>query len=370
MTVVPRTVSFVDVVGDSESIRPAIDAAIGAVVDSGRFVLGDELAAFEEEFASYCAVEHCVGVASGTDALVLALRACEIGPGDEVITPSFTFFAGPLAIASVGAVPVFVDVDETTATLDLDLVREAVTPRTRAIMPVHLYGRCADLERLASLAAEHELWLIEDAAQAHGARCGRPVGSVGHVGCFSFYPSKNLGAFGDAGAVVTSDSELAERVRLLRNYGQRRKYSHELMGSNSRLDELQAAILRRKLPQLDAWNAARRRAAAAYSELLDGTLSPPDVDTSDGHVFHLYVVRSRKRDELQRFLTDHGIETGIHYPIPVHRQPALRSVPHVAGELPVTDRLASEVLSLPMFPTISDEQIRYVADRVHAGLGI
>jgi dTDP-4-amino-4,6-dideoxygalactose transaminase len=369
MTVAPRAVPFVDLVGDQDGIRATIDAAIRAVVDSGRFVLGDELAAFEEEFASYCAAAHCVGVASGTDALVLALQACGIGPGDEVITPSLTFFAGPLAIASVGAVPVFVDVEETTATLDINLVREAITRRTRAIMPVHLYGRCADLDGLVGLAEEHGLWLIEDAAQAHGARWhGRRAGAVGHVGCFSFYPSKNLGAYGDAGAVVTDDPKLAERVGLLRNYGQSRKYRHELMGSNSRLDELQAAVLRRKLPQLDAWNAARRRAAATYSALLDEALHPPSPNQSDGHVFHLYVVRSSKRDELQRLLTGHGIETGIHYPVPVHRQPAFHSVPHVAGNLPVTERVASEVLSLPMFPTISEEQIRYVAKRLHEGL--
>jgi dTDP-4-amino-4,6-dideoxygalactose transaminase len=332
-------------------------------------VLGHELAAFEQEFASYCAIEHCVGVASGTDALVLALRACEIGPGDEVITPSLTFFAGPVAIASVGALPVFVDVDEATATLDVNLVREAITPRTRAIMAVHLYGRCADLDVLAGVAEERGLWLIEDAAQAHGARWnGRAAGTVGHIGCFSFYPSKNLGAFGDGGAVVTGNPKLAERVRLLRNHGQSGKYRHELMGSNSRLDELQAAVLRRKLPYLDAWNAARRRAADAYAELLDEALSPPGPDASDSHVFHLYVIRSRKRDELQRFLTSHSVETGIHYPIPIHRQPAFRSVRHVVGDLPVTDRLASEVLSLPMFPTISEEQIRYVIDRVHDGL--
>lgn len=366
MTVAPRAVPFVDVLGDSDGIRAAINAAIRAVVDSGRFVLGDELAAFEEEFASYCAAKHCVGVASGTDALVLALQACDIGPGDEVVTPSLTFFAGPLAIASVGAVPVFVDVEETTATLDVNLARQAVTPRTRAIMPVHLYGRGADLDGLAGLTEEHGLWLIEDAAQAHGARWrGRRAGTVGHVGCFSFYPSKNLGAYGDAGAVVTDDPRLAERVRLLRNYGQSRKHRHELMGSNSRLDELQAAVLRRKLPHLDAWNAARRQAVAIYFERLDETLNPPSPDESDGHVFHLYVVRSGKRDQLQRFLTGHGIETGIHYPVPVHRQPAFRSVPHVARDLPVTDRLASEVLSLPMFPTISEEQIGYVADRVN-----
>jgi dTDP-3-amino-3,4,6-trideoxy-alpha-D-glucose transaminase len=369
MTVRALAVPFVDVVAEHERIRDAIDEAVRAVLGSGRFVLGREVAAFEEEFASYCGAAHCVGVASGTDALVLALRACEVGPGDEVITPSLTFFAGPLAIASVGAVPVFVDVEESTATLNLDLVSEAITDRTRAIMPVHLYGRCADLDRLEELAAEHELSLIEDAAQAHGARWnGRTAGTVGRLGCFSFYPSKNLGACGDGGAILTRDAELAERLRLLRNYGQSRKYRHDLLGSNSRLDEMQAAILRRKLPRLDDWNEARRRAAALYRELLDPTLSPPTDDAAEGHVFHLYVIRPAERDELQRFLFEHGVETGIHYPVPVHRQPAFRSVKHVSADLPITDRLASEVLSLPMFSTISEEQVHYVSDRVHAGL--
>jgi dTDP-4-amino-4,6-dideoxygalactose transaminase len=368
MTVAAQRVPFVDLAAEHQILREELDGAVRRVNDSGRFVLGRELAAFEAEFASYCGAEHCVGVASGTDALLLALRACEIAPGDEVITPSLTFCATAFAVAAAGAVPVFVDVEETSATLNLDLVREAITPRTRAILPVHLYGRCANLSGLAELAAERGLWLIEDAAQAHGA-CwnGSRAGAVGDAGCFSFYPSKNLGAWGDGGAVVTSDTRLAERLRLLRNHGQTREYRHELVGSNSRLDELQAAILRQKLPHLDAWNRARRSAASAYSDLLDAALSPPRPEPSDGHVFHLYVIRTRAREALQGFLARRGVETGIHYPIPVHRQLAFRGVPHVARELQITDRLASEVLSLPMFPTISQDKIRYVADQVHAG---
>jgi dTDP-4-amino-4,6-dideoxygalactose transaminase len=369
VTETDQTVPFMDLFGEHARIRDKLDEAVRAVLDSGRFVLGRELAAFEEEFASYCGVQYCVGVGSGTDALVVALRACGVGPGDEVITPSFTFFAGPYAIAAVGATPVFVDVDETTATLDVDKVSEAITPRTRAIMPVHLYGRCADLGRLGALAADHGLWLIEDAAQAHGARRdGFRAGAVGHLGCFSFYPSKNLGACGDGGAVVTGDAQLAERLRLLRNYGQSEKYRHDLLAPNTRLDELQAAILRRKLPYLDAWNEARRDAAETYAKLLAPDLSTPAFSGDDGAVFHLYVIRAEDRDGLQRFLADHGVQTGIHYPVPVHRQPALGGVSYVAHDLPITEELARTVLSLPMFPAISEEQIAYTARSVRSGL--
>jgi dTDP-4-amino-4,6-dideoxygalactose transaminase len=369
MADVAQTVPFMDLAAEQRQLREALDDAVRTVLDSGRFVLGPELARFEDEFASYCGVAHCVGVASGTDALMIALRALRVAPGDEVITPSFTFFAAPLAIASVGAIPVFVDVEEDSGLLDADRVRDAITPRTRAIIPVHLYGRCADLRPLQALASERGLWLIEDAAQAHGAQSnGRRAGSVGHVGCFSFYPSKNLGAYGDGGAVVTSDPRLAEQMRLLRNYGQRTKYHHEILGLNSRLDELQAAILRRKLPYLDEWNRARRTAAAMYSSLLDPSLTPAPADAEGEHVFHLYVVRAPRRDALRRFLSERGVETSIHYPVPVHRQPAFSEVPAVIGELPVTERLAREVLSLPMFPTISRDQVGYVADCLGAGL--
>ncbi len=363
------TVPFVDLAAERERIRHELDDAVRTVLDSGQFILGRELAAFEEEFACYCGVGHCVGVGSGTDALILALRACGIGPGDEVITPSFTFVAGPLAIVTVGAVPVFVDVDELTATLNVELVEKSITERTRAIVPVHLYGRCANVDPLAALARERGLWLIEDAAQAHGARTnGRAAGAVGHLGCFSFYPSKNLGAFGDGGAVITDDPKLAHSIRLLRNYGQTEKYHHESLGTNSRLDELQAAILRKKLTHLDSWNSARRRAVKAYTTLLDPDLTFPLPDEAREHVLHLYVIRTIHRDALRRFLSEHGVQTGVHYPLPVHRQPAFRGLPHVAGALPITDRLADEVLSLPMFSAISPEQINYVADRVREGL--
>jgi dTDP-4-amino-4,6-dideoxygalactose transaminase len=365
-----QPVPFVDLRAQHELMRDEIDEAVQAVLRSGRFVLGPQLSAFEDEFAAYCGAEQCVGVGSGTDALELALRACGVEPGDEVITPSFTYFAGPYAIAAVGAVPVFVDVEEASRTIDIERVRAAVTPRTRAILPVHLYGRMADVDALAMLAAEHGLWLIEDAAQASGARAGgRLAGTVGHVGCFSFYPSKNLGALGDGGAVITSDPELAKRLRMLRNYGQSERNRHVIKAGNSRLDELQAALLRKKLPRLDAWNEARIEAATSYAELLDPVVHPPAARAGREHVFHLYVIRTSRRAAFREFLSRHGIGTEIHYPVPVHRQPAFADVRHVAGDLEVTDRLASEVLSLPMFPTISREQVSYVADRVTAGLG-
>lgn len=363
------TVPFVDLQSTHASIRADLAAVTSRVIDSSWFILGRELQAFEEEFAAYSGAAHCVGVGSGTDALVLALKACGIGGGDEVITPAHTFIAGPMAIASIGAVPVFVDVDERSANISVSRVEEAITSRTRAIMPVHLYGRCADVGALAELAHKQGLWLIEDAAQAHGARIdGRHAGTFGQIGCFSFYPTKNLGALGDGGAVVTDDPDLAARVRLLRNYGETRKYEHQIVGLNSRLDELQAAILRAKLPHLDAWNGARRAAAMAYGQRLDPSLFPPSPTGASDHAFHLYVIRAQRRDAVRAVLADRGVATQIHYPIPAHRQPAIHAVPHVARDLDVTDRLATEVLSLPMFPSISLAQIDRVTSELAAAL--
>jgi len=269
-------VPFVDLLTEHREIRDALDDAVRRVLDSSRFVLDEEVSAFEEEFATYCGVEHCVGVASGTDALALALRACGVGPGDEVVVPAFGFVATAFAVLAVGAAPVLVDVEDDSALLDVDRVAAALGERTRAVIAVHLYGRCMELADLGDLCAQHDLFLIEDAAQAHGARLrGRSAGAFGQAGCFSFYPSKNLGAAGDAGAVVTRDPELAARLRLFRNHGQRVKYRHTSFGTNSRLDEVQAAILRAKLPHLDRWNTARRRAAALYASLLDPAVRTP-----------------------------------------------------------------------------------------------
>lgn len=360
-------IPFLDLQAQHRSIAGELNDAMQRVMDRAWFVLGEELDAFEREFAAYCGVSHCVGVASGTDALHLALKACGVGPGDEVITVSHTFVAVALAITWTGATPVFVDIDPVSYTLDPHRLSRAVTPRTRAIIPVHLYGQCADMDPIMAVAAEHELAVVEDAAQAHGATYrGQKAGSIGHVGCFSFYPTKNLGACGDGGAVVTNNPELADRLRLLRNYGQTRKYHHETMGYNSRLDELQAALLRVKLRHLDAWNSARRRYAAMYAELLagSGVICPASLPWGEP-IFHLYVIRSRSRDRLQDHLTARGVQTLIHYPIPTHRQPACGDSAIIAESLTVTEQYAGQVLSLPMYAELGEDRIRSVAEAVH-----
>jgi dTDP-4-amino-4,6-dideoxygalactose transaminase len=335
---------------------------------AGMFVLGEELEAFEAEFAAYCATGHAVGVASGTDALELTLRAAGIGPGDEVITAAHTFIATPLSISSAGAVPVFVDVREQDGLIDPEAVRAAISPRTAAIIPVHLYGRCADMTAIRSLADQHGLLVIEDAAQAHGARHrGRPAGGLGLAGCFSFYPSKNLGALGDGGAVVTDDDELARSLRLLRNYGQDRKYHHVTVGRNSRLDEIHAAVLRLRLPRLNRGNAARLRIARRYREAVD---SGPErmLACGEGDAVHQAVVCAGDRPGLAAHLAAHGVQTAVHYPLPCHRQPVYsENTPRVA--LPVTDRLADTVLSLPMFPELTDEQVERVCAALTAWNG-
>ncbi len=351
-------------------LKEEIDAAIGRVLARGRFILGEEVAAFKQEFAAACGVAHAVGVASGTDALHLALRACGIGPGDEVITVSHTAVATVAAIELAGARPVLVDVDPRYYTMDPAQVEERITPRTRAILPVHLYGCPADLAPLLDIARRHRLLLIEDCAQAHGARYrDRPVGSWGDIAAFSFYPTKNLGAFGDGGAVVTDDPALAERVRLLREYGWARRYISHIRGTNSRLDELQAAILRVKLRHLEAWNERRRQIAALYNAYLaDGAarwgLVLPGEPEDSRHVYHLYVVRHPRRDSLQAFLRERGISTLIHYPMPVHLQPAYADLGYREGFFPITEALAREVLSLPVYPELTDEEVRVVAEEI------
>jgi len=293
------------------------------------------------------------------------MLACGIGPGDEVITVSHTMIASTRAIVSAGAIPVFVDIDPVTYTMDVDQMASAVTARTRAVLPVHLYGQCADMSRILSVAKRHGLRVIEDVAQAHGATCdGRLAGSMGDVGCFSFYPTKNLGCYGDGGAVTTNDHAIAESLRRLRNYGQTRKYRHETMGHNSRLDEIQAAILRVKLAHLNAANAKREALAACYTKALDPRLSPPRIAVGRDHVFHLYVIQSANRDELQRELQKFGIQTLIHYPIPVHRQPAIAGI-GIRRPMLVTDQIVSRILSLPIHPGLSEGQIAMVAECVN-----
>jgi dTDP-4-amino-4,6-dideoxygalactose transaminase len=342
-----------------EAHKAEIDAAIARVLDGGWYVLGKEVRAFEEEFAAYCGKGCGIGVGSGTEALHLALRACDIGPGDEVITVAQTAVATASAIALTGASPVFVDVEPDYFTIDPSRVRAAVTARTRAIVPVHLYGQPADLSAILDLGKSLGLRVIEDCAQAHGATYqGRRVGSFGDLGCFSFYPTKNLGAVGDGGMVVTGDPALAEKVRLLREYGWAERYISHSVGFNSRLDEIQAAILRCKLRYLDADNAARVRHADSYDNSLRGmTLGLPRRREESSHVFHLYVVRSKERDRMLTHLRKEQVGALIHYPVPVHLQPAFRDCGRGEGSLPETERAAREILSVPMYPELSSEDV-------------
>ena len=361
------TVPFVDLKSQHDMLAQELSEGIQRVMGRSWFVLGAELESFEAEFAAYCGVKHCVGVGSGTEALHLALRACGVGPGHEVITVSHSFIATALAITWTGATPVFVDIEPESYTIDPAQIAPAITPKTRAIVPVHLYGQCADMDSILAIAAEHNLYVVEDAAQAHGTLYkGKKAGSMGHLGCFSFYPAKNLGACGDGGAIVTNAPELDRKLRMLRNYGQSGKYHHDSMGFNSRLDELQAAILRVKLPHLDAWNKSRREAALSYLSSLEDRFSPPKTMPGRGHNYHLFVIQSDDRDSLQLHLRAHAVETLVHYPLPIHRQSAFHDLPHRDCGLFVTTSIAQRVLSLPMFPTISVEQTMHVSSCINS----
>ncbi len=357
-------IPFLDLKAPHAELRDELRAAVGRVLDSGRYVLGGEVEDFEREFAGYCGAAHCIGVGNGLDALHLILRAYGIGAGDEVIVPSNTFIATWLAVSHAGAVPVPVEPDERTYNLDPRRIEAALTARTRAVIAVHLYGQPADMDAINAIAARHRLKVIEDAAQAHGALYkGRRAGSLGDAAGFSFYPGKNLGALGDGGAVTTNDAGVAERIRMLRNYGSVRKYHHEAMGFNSRLDELQAAILRVKLKRLDAWNDRRGRIAAAYLHALENVWPGlPHVPDWARPVWHLFVVRSRHRDALQNWLSGRGIGTMIHYPVPPHRQPAYAYMDIAAGALPVAEAVHREVISLPMGPHLDADDARRVAE--------
>jgi dTDP-4-amino-4,6-dideoxygalactose transaminase len=361
---------FFDLGLQDPQTRAALDAAYARVMNSGWMILGPELAAFEAEFAAWCGAAQAVGVGNGLDALTLALRAGGVGAGAEVIVPAHTFTATWLAVEAVGARPVPVEVDAASYVMTADALAAAITPRTTAIIPVSLYGHPVDLDPILQLAGRHGLFVLEDAAQSHGARLrGRRTGSVAHATAFSFYPTKNLGALGDGGAVTTSDAGLAERLRMLRNYGSRQKYVHEIAGVNSRLDELQAAFLRVRLVGLDAANAARRQRAARYRERLHGVegLTLPVEAPDAEHVYHLYVVRSPERHALQAHLKARGIETLIHYPTPCHLQPAFAHLGMGEGALPVAEALAREVLSLPMWPQMPVDDVDTVADAIRTG---
>jgi len=363
-------VPFGDLKRHYQAIRPQVDAAVQRVLESGWYVLGREVAAFEEEFAAFCGVRYAVGVASGTEALQLALVALGIGSGDEVITVANAGVPGTVAILLAGARPVFVDVEVGSHNLDPDRLEAAITPRTRAVMPVHLFGRPAALDPILEIARRYHLPVVEDCAQAHGAHYqGRRVGTYGDLACFSFYPTKNLGCFGDGGMVITDDEPLAARLRQLRAYGWGRKYYSELPGgTNSRLDEVQAAILRAKLPHLEAWNRARQERARWYDQLLAGSpaSTPTAPPSGEEHVYHLYVVRCPRRDALQSHLRAQGIGTDVHYPLPTHLQLIYRDLGYRAGDLPISERLAGEVLSLPTYPELTRAEVEAVAAAVHS----
>jgi dTDP-4-amino-4,6-dideoxygalactose transaminase len=369
----PRVVPFVDLPAQIAYVRDDIEQRFSQIIDNTSFILREHCARFEREFSAYLGAGHTIGVGNGTDALVVALKALGVGADDEVITAANTFIATAEAIVLAGARPVLVDVDPDTYTIDPDLVEAAITPRTKVIIPVHLYGRTADLDPIVDLAERHGLRTIEDAAQAHGARHGdRRLGTIGALGCFSFYPTKNLGAFGDAGGVVTDDPALADRVRMLRDHGGLDADQHDLLAQNSRMDAMQAAVLSAKLPYLDEWNGRRRRHAARYTQRLEelglaDRIVPPQDDP--GHVYHIYVTRvpHGRRDELLRHLRANGVGAGIHYPAPIHRTKAFAFL-GIDGALPVAERLGGEILSLPMHAELSEDDIEYVCQQVAQGL--
>jgi dTDP-4-amino-4,6-dideoxygalactose transaminase len=363
-------IPFLDLKAQYRQIKPQVDAAIARVIDSAQFVLGPDVVTFENRFAAYCSVDHCRALNSGTSALHLALLAADVGPGDEVITVSMTFVATTAAILYCGAKPVFVDVDPVTWTMDPALIEAAITPRTKAILPVHLHGLMADMDPIMEIARRHGLVVIEDAAQAHGAEYkGRRAGSIGDLGCFSFYPGKNLGAFGEGGAVVTNNPDLARRLSLLRDWGQESKYNHGVAGYNFRMDGIQGAVLNVKMGYLESWTEGRRTAAAQYHSLLEKLrFERPRPPTHSRHVYHVYAVRLARRDEALKVLQEGGIGVGIHYPVPVHMQKAYANLGCRPGDFPVTERLANEFLSLPIYPELRPDQVAEVVSQLQKAL--
>lgn len=362
MTPVP----FLDLQAQYRPLKPQITAAIEGVLDSSAYVLGPSVEAFEREFATYCGAAHCIAVNSGTSALALLMQAHGIGPGDEVITVANTFFATAEAISEIGAVPVLVDCEEDTALMDPLLLEGAITDETKAIIPVHLYGQCCDMNAILEIARRHKLLVFEDACQAHGATYkGKRAGDLADGAAFSFYPGKNLGAYGEGGAVTVNDPGIAQSIRMLREHGSRRKYHHEVIGWNERMDGIQGAVLGVKLPHLDGWNAARRAHAAAYRQSLEGAVTCISQRTYGESAYHLFVVRTPDRDALQTFLTEQGIQSLIHYPVPVHLQPAYGKR-WKEGDFPVAEKLAGEILSLPLYPELTDDQREAVVSAVRA----
>lgn len=360
-------VPFVDLKKQYDLIGREVIQKIQKVLESTSFILGKEVEKFEQEFADYCGVKYGIGVGSGTDALLLSLKALEIEDGDEVITVPNTFTATVDAIVRSGAIPIFIDIDDETYCIDISKIEGKITKKTKAIIPVHLYGHPAEMEAILDIARRYNLIVIEDACQAHGAEYkGEKVGSIGNIGCFSFFPAKNLGAYGDGGVVITNNEELAQKVKMLRNYGQRKKYFHEFVGFNSRLDELHAAVLRIKLKSLDENNRKRRDNAEKYCEFLSDLteISIPREKDFVKHVYHLYIIRCENRDELQDYLNSKGISTGLHYPLPVHLQRAYQYLGYKKGHFPITEKYAKKIISLPMFPELTEKQIEYVCNNI------
>ena len=363
-------IPLVDLKAQYRALKPEIDQAIQRVLDNAQFILGPAVSSFEQDFAAFCHSADAIGVNSGTSALHLALLAAGVRPGDEVITVPFTFVATVAAIEYAQARPVFVDIEPTYFTMDPAKIERAVTPRTKAIVPVHLYGQPADMDAIRDVADRHRLIVIEDACQSHGSEYkGRRCGSMGLLGCFSFYPGKNLGAYGEGGAIVTSDPALATKVRLLRSWGEEVRYEHKHRGFNYRMDGVQGAVLGVKLKYLEAWTEARRSHAAEYTRRLTGTAaSAPTERPASRHVYHQYVVRVPERDAWRAALTEAGVQTGVHYPIPVHLQPAYADLGYSSGDFPIVEQAAAEVLSLPMFPEMTDQQIESIATVFRAGV--
>ncbi|MCD8484167.1 DegT/DnrJ/EryC1/StrS family aminotransferase [Candidatus Woesebacteria bacterium] len=358
-------VPFVDLSPQYQEVKAELQDDFDRVFAAQHFILGNEVDEFEKEFAAYIGSKYCVGVGSGTDALILALKAMGVGENDEVILPTHTFVATALAVIEAGGTPVFVDVDEATLQMDVNAVAAAINNNTKVILPVHLYGSMVPMDQLMQLAEKHGIQILEDACQAHGATySGKKAGTFGNMAAFSFYPGKNLGAYGDAGAIVTNDPELYEQAKLLHNYGQKKKYHHEMLGKNSRLDELQAAFLRTKLPHLDSWNQQRKYIAQKYDVALgEYRLSIPDEIES---VYHLYVIQHPERDELQAYLQENGVDTLIHYPIPLHMQQCFSYMNHSPEEFPVAQKYTARILSLPIYPGMTDEQIAYVIELIQS----
>lgn len=357
-------IPLLDLKAQYETIRDEVSQAILKVLEEGAYILGPEVKALEKEVAEYCGVKHAIGVANGTDALLLALDAQGIGPGDEVITTPFTFFATTEVVSQLGATPVFVDIDPKTYNLDIEKVKEKITKNTKAIIPVHIFGQAAQVDELMELAKQHNLFILEDAAQAMGSEYkGRKIGSLGHAATFSFFPTKNLGGYGDGGMVVTNDDDLAQKIRILRVHGSNPKYYHSEIGYNSRLDEIQAAALRIKLRYLDQWNDARREKAALYNKLLEGTPVATPYEAEDcKHIYHLYIIQAEDREGLRNHLQEHGVSTGVYYPVPLHQQIVYKPLGYEEGSLPICESLSLRTFAIPLYPELPNETIEQIAN--------